>query len=46
MRAVQFDRFGPPEVLGIGIAPEPHAGPGEVRIAVRAAGASPVDLAL
>ncbi|MEU0039241.1 NADP-dependent oxidoreductase [Streptomyces sp. NPDC006333] len=46
MRAVQFDRFGPPEVLGVGSAPEPHAGAGEVRIAVRASGVSPVDLAL
>ncbi|MFJ4620686.1 NADP-dependent oxidoreductase [Streptomyces sp. NPDC088812] len=46
MRAVTFDRFGPPEVLGVGSVPEPHAGPGEVRIAVRTAGVAPVDLAL
>lgn len=46
MRAIQFGRFGPPEVLGVGSAPEPHAGPGEVRIAVRTSGVSPVDLAL
>ncbi|WP_204285317.1 NADP-dependent oxidoreductase [Microbispora amethystogenes] len=46
MRAVRFDRFGPPEVLTVGGSPAPHAGPGEVRIAVRAAGVSPVDLAL
>lgn len=46
MRAVRFERFGPPEVLGVGSVPEPHAGPGEVRIAVRTAGVSPVDLAL
>ncbi|MFD6285296.1 NADP-dependent oxidoreductase [Streptomyces sp. NPDC060205] len=46
MRAVRFERFGPPEVLGIGTVPEPQAGPGEVRIAVRTAGVSPVDLAL
>lgn len=46
MRAVRFDRFGPPEVLGVGEVAEPHAGEGEVRIAVRAAGVSPVDLAL
>jgi Alcohol dehydrogenase GroES-like domain len=44
--AVQFDRFGPPEVLTLGTAPAPHPGPGEVRIAVKAAGVSPVDLAL
>ncbi|WP_329284582.1 NADP-dependent oxidoreductase [Streptomyces sp. NBC_01455] len=46
MRAIQFGKFGPPEVLGVGSAPEPHAGPGEVRIAVRTSGVSPVDLAL
>ncbi|GGP06613.1 NADP-dependent oxidoreductase [Nonomuraea glycinis] len=46
MFAVQFDRFGPPKVLTVGPFPEPHPGPDEVRIAVRAAGISPVDLAL
>ncbi|BCL28849.1 oxidoreductase [Streptomyces aurantiacus] len=46
MRAVLFDRFGPPQVLHIASAAEPHAGPGEVRIAVRTAAVSPVDLAL
>jgi NADPH:quinone reductase-like Zn-dependent oxidoreductase len=46
MFAVQFDRFGPPDVLAIGPAAEPHAGPGQVRVNVRAAGVSPVDLAL
>lgn len=46
MSAVHFDRFGPPEVLAVGGFPAPHAGPGEVRIAVRAAGVAPVDLAL
>ena len=46
MFAVQFDRFGPPEVLAVGTAADPHPGPGEVRIAVAAAGVSPVDLAL
>ncbi|WP_407674519.1 NADP-dependent oxidoreductase [Nonomuraea glycinis] len=46
MFAVQFDRFGPPEVLTVGPFPEPHPGRDEVRIAVRAAGISPVDLAL
>ncbi|GAB2809696.1 NADP-dependent oxidoreductase [Actinoallomurus bryophytorum] len=46
MYAVQFDRFGPPGVLTVGPFPEPHAGPGQVRIRVRAAGVSPVDAAL
>jgi len=44
--ATRFERFGPPEVLSVGELPEPHAGPGEVRIRVRAAGVSPVDLAI
>jgi NADPH:quinone reductase-like Zn-dependent oxidoreductase len=44
--AVQFDRFGPPDVLALGEFREPHAGPGRVRIRVRASGVSPVDLAI
>ncbi|SHN19040.1 NADP-dependent oxidoreductase [Cryptosporangium aurantiacum] len=43
MRALVFDQYGPPDVLHIADAPEPHAGPGQVRIAVRAAGVNPVD---
>jgi NADPH:quinone reductase-like Zn-dependent oxidoreductase len=46
MFAVQFDRFGAPDVLTVGPFPEPHAGPGEVRVRVEAAGVSPVDIAL
>jgi NADPH:quinone reductase-like Zn-dependent oxidoreductase len=46
MFAVQFDQFGPPGVLAIGTRAEPHAGPGEIRVQVAAAGVSPVDLAL
>ncbi|HEX3591943.1 MAG TPA: NADP-dependent oxidoreductase [Pseudonocardiaceae bacterium] len=46
MFAVRFDRFGPPDVLTLGSCPEPHAGPGEMRVRVAAAGVSPVDLAL
>ncbi|MGK3208327.1 NADP-dependent oxidoreductase [Amycolatopsis sp. MEPSY49] len=46
MFASRFERFGPPEVLSAGELPEPHAGPGEVRIRVRTAGVSPVDLAI
>ena len=46
MLAVQFDRFGPPDVLSLGTHPVPHPGPDEVRIAVKAAGVTPVDLAL
>ena len=40
MRAARFSQFGGPEVLEIVDLPEPHPGPGQVRIAVRAAGVS------
>jgi NADPH:quinone reductase-like Zn-dependent oxidoreductase len=40
MKAARFSRFGGPEVLEIVDLPDPHPGPGEVRIAVRAAGVS------
>jgi NADPH:quinone reductase-like Zn-dependent oxidoreductase len=43
MRALQFTDYGGPEVLTWGEAPVPHAGPGQVRIAVRAASVNPVD---
>ncbi|OON77290.1 NADP-dependent oxidoreductase [Streptomyces tsukubensis] len=43
MKAVRFDRFGGPEVLGIVDLPDPRPGPGQVRIAVRAAGVNPSD---
>ena len=35
--------YGGPEVLRLGEAPEPHAGPGQVRIVVRAASVNPAD---
>jgi NADPH:quinone reductase-like Zn-dependent oxidoreductase len=43
MKAVQFSRFGGPEVLEIVDLPDPHPGPGQVRIAVRAVGISGTD---
>ena len=43
MRAAQFSSFGGPEVLEVVDVPEPQPGPGEIRIAVRAAGINPVD---
>lgn len=43
MKAARFDRFGGPEVLEIVDLPDPHPGPGEIRIAVRAAGVNPSD---
>jgi NADPH:quinone reductase-like Zn-dependent oxidoreductase len=38
MRAVVISRHGPPEVLEVQERPDPPVGPGEVRIAVKAAG--------
>lgn len=43
MKAVRFARFGGPEVLEIVDLPDPHPAPGQVRIAVRAAGVNPSD---
>jgi NADPH:quinone reductase-like Zn-dependent oxidoreductase len=43
MKAVQFSQFGGPEVLEIVDLPDPHPGPGQVRIAVRAVGISGTD---
>ena len=43
MKAARFSRFGGPEVLEIVDLPDPHAGPGEVRIAVHAAGVNASD---
>ncbi len=44
MRSVVITRHGPPEVLEVEERPEPVVGPGEVRIAVRAAGINFADL--
>ena len=38
MKAARFSQFGGPEVLAIVELPDPHAGAGQIRIAVRAAG--------
>ncbi len=43
MKAVQFREYGGPDVLRVVDVDEPHAGPGQVRIAVRAAGVNPSD---
>ncbi|MFF4616189.1 NADP-dependent oxidoreductase [Nonomuraea jabiensis] len=40
MRAVQFSEYGPAGVVHVTEVEEPHAGPGTVRIAVRASGLS------
>jgi NADPH:quinone reductase-like Zn-dependent oxidoreductase len=42
-RAVIYETFGSPEVLELREVPEPHAGPGEVRVRVTAAGLNPMD---
>jgi NADPH:quinone reductase-like Zn-dependent oxidoreductase len=43
MRALEFTEYGGPEVLVWGDAPVPHAGPGQIRINVRAASVNPAD---
>jgi NADPH:quinone reductase-like Zn-dependent oxidoreductase len=44
MRAAVYTQTGDPtEVLSVTEVEEPHAGPGQVRIAVRAAGVNPID---
>jgi NADPH:quinone reductase-like Zn-dependent oxidoreductase len=43
MKRVSFAEFGGPDVLHLEDAEEPHAGPGQIRVAVRAAGVNPVD---
>ena len=43
MKAARFSEFGGPEVLEIVDIPDPHPGPGEIRVAVRAAGVNPSD---
>jgi NADPH:quinone reductase-like Zn-dependent oxidoreductase len=42
-RAVIYETFGGPEVLQLREVAEPHAGPGEVRVRVTAAGLNPMD---
>lgn len=46
MRAAAFRTFGGPEVLQVMELPAPVAGPGEVRVRVRAAGVQPFDAAV
>jgi NADPH:quinone reductase-like Zn-dependent oxidoreductase len=43
MKALRFAEFGPPDVMSVVETPAPNAGPGRIRIAVRAAGVSPAD---
>lgn len=44
-RAVAFSEYGDPSVLQVMDFPEPHAGEGQVRVRMRAAGVQPFDCA-
>ena len=43
MHGIQFTQFGGPEVLELVALPDPEPGPGQIRVAVRAAGVNPID---
>jgi NADPH:quinone reductase-like Zn-dependent oxidoreductase len=43
MKAVQYAQFGGPDVLQVTDVPDPHVGPSEVRVTVRAVGVNPID---
>ncbi|MEV4086927.1 NADP-dependent oxidoreductase, partial [Nonomuraea fuscirosea] len=46
MRVIGFSDFGGPDVLRVMDRPDPHAGPGEVRVRVHAAAVNPADTLL
>lgn len=46
MKALQFDRFGSPDVIVLHEVPKPEPGPGQIRTAVRACGLTPGDWAV
>jgi NADPH:quinone reductase-like Zn-dependent oxidoreductase len=43
MRALRYDRYGPPEVLHVVEIPVPQPAPGELQVRVHAAGLNPLD---
>jgi NADPH2:quinone reductase len=43
MRAIVYDTFGDPDVLSLREVDRPEPGPGQVRVAIYAAGTNPVD---
>jgi len=43
VKALQFDRFGSPDVITLRDVPIPEPGPAQIRIAVRACGLNPAD---
>ncbi|MEQ6899431.1 NADP-dependent oxidoreductase [Microbacterium sp. KR10-403] len=46
MRAVRFDEYGSEDVLTVVEVPDPHAGPGQVVVTVRAAGINPGEVGI
>lgn len=46
MRSIRFSEYGGPEVLRVVEVDAPHAGPGQVRVRVRAAGVNQIDVKL
>lgn len=46
MKALQFDRFGSPDVVVLREVPKPEPRPGQIRIATRACGLTPGDWAV
>lgn len=46
MQAIQYDRYGPPEVLTTVTLADPEPGPGEARVRLLAAGVAPIDTKL
>ncbi len=44
MKAIEFDDYGPPEVLHIADVETPEAGPGQVQLRVAAASVNPADV--
>ena len=46
MQAIQYERYGGPDVLHYVSVPDPEPGPGEVRVRLFAAGLAPVDTKL
>jgi NADPH:quinone reductase-like Zn-dependent oxidoreductase len=45
MKAITFSTYGEPDVLQLTDLPDPKAGPGEIRVKIKAAGVQPVDCA-
>jgi NADPH:quinone reductase-like Zn-dependent oxidoreductase len=46
MKAIQYSRYGSPDVLELVTLDDPVAGPNEVRVRLKAAGVSPIDAKL